>query len=139
MNDSLKNTQSVVRGVTTTNRPLWIGSREADFPTFRFNGILDECNMFNTTLQQADVETLFNNGDGISMQGAPIDLPTITINSPVDNDLTAQNPLEINYTITTDVAFSVFNVTIFVNNTLNKTVNSDANTTIELVQLFQSH
>lgn len=101
-------------GTYTYNTDTKIGSR---FVTSTdFNGTLDEIGIWNRTLSLDEIVELYNNGTGLPISNI------ITINSPEDNIIKFRNE-EIIFNITAEASpdSELYNMTLYINGTLNET------------------
>ncbi len=94
-----------------TNKALVIGQRSVSAPANFLNGKIDEVGIWNRTLSQAEVQQLYNNGDGLTYPF--IQDIQITLDSPVDNAIVSSN-VTFTSTIVPLSGFNLTNATLFV-------------------------
>ena len=96
------------------------------------NGAMDEFKIFNSVLNQSDVDFLYNDGDGIFFNG---EASSITLNSPADNEASLLNELQFNATASV-IGATLINMSLWHNasgtfelNQTNSTIDPTTNTT----------
>ncbi|KKN18647.1 hypothetical protein LCGC14_0953620 [marine sediment metagenome] len=121
-------TQAITGTIPTTvihsNADLRFG-RFGGSLTRHFNGTIDEVGFWNRSLTAAEVTQLFNNGIGISF--TDVFVPTVTLNSPVDNFNTVNQTIDFNGTVVSSIGIT--NVSLFIDGILNETNSSGTNDT----------
>lgn len=101
--------QLFVNNVTQTSQPtdgsgtidpsenLTIGNDNGGVTPF--DGIIDEMAIWNRSLTRAEIEDLYNNGNGITWEApTPDNPPTVTPQAPANNSLYLTAPQDINFT-----------------------------------------
>jgi len=114
-------------GSMLTDYDANLGAR--DSTNSYFEGMIDEVVIFNRTLNQTDIDNLYNGGDppGYADEGAVDNYPNITLNSPSSANYSSSQDLTINLTAWDNVNLS--DVKLYVNDALNQTNASGLNNT----------
>lgn len=120
---------SASSSAVTASNTLWLGSNGGS--TY-MDALVQAAYVFNRTLTDEEKDYLFNSGSGNLVTSAEEAAPVVnlTLNFPVTANLYNNDPLDINYSVSSTNAID--NTTIYVNGTLNKTVSGVLNTSIAI-------
>lgn len=105
----------------------------ADSKSLYYDGTLDEVGIWNRVLTTDEINTVWNDGNGLSYNQTGDSPPTIILNSPSSANYTSLQSLIINLTAFDDIELS--DVKLYVNDVLNQTNASGINNTDYLFNL----
>ena len=115
-NGALVDTGTSSGNGTALSVPLSLIMADIQLTTRAFNGLTDELGIWGRNVTGAECTQLFNSGAGITYKD--IFIPSITLNSPIDNFNTSNSLITFNATIGSS---SPNNVTLFIDGSGNET------------------
>jgi len=115
---------------TNNGLPFTIGSTTA-LSNF-YSGILDEIGYWDVELTSGDVNSMWNNGDGLAFPNPVFPSPIVTLNSPADALEQINKAVTFNCSAT-NTPNNIINVSLYLDGVINYT-ESGNDTTIELLQ-----